>query len=336
MAVAILTTDLTTGALDGTGVFDQLMRSVKPHIKAEYDSGRIKGAEYSQVYLAAVNSAMSQSIEFLLKQDATKAQNEILEQQKLQLVAETASAVAQTALLTEQKSLVSKDILQRTQETLTEIENLNLHDFGIYLELEPDEEEKAKLEQNLQVALQTGSVDLDDIIDIRQVRNLKMANQLLKLKKKKRHQQKIADQQANIQAQAQANAQSAEKAAMAEVQKQQALTQEKVNVEQAKSQFEIQRMQIEAQIKKELMAEDFNYQFQLAKIKVDTEKDREIELEDRKDERTRIQATQQSKMIAQRQNDELPKDFESSGFGDLSGFGTASYTHLTLPTNREV
>ena len=123
MAVAILTTDLTTGALDGTGVFDQLMRSVKPHIKAEYDSGRIKGAEYSQVYLAAVNSAMSQSIEFLLKQDATKAQNEILEQQKLQLVAETASAVAQTALLTEQKSLVSKDILQRTQETLTEVEN---------------------------------------------------------------------------------------------------------------------------------------------------------------------------------------------------------------------
>jgi len=126
MAVAILTTDLTTGTLDGTGVFDQLMRSVKPHIKAEYDSGRIKGAEYSQVYLAAVNSAMSQSIEFLLKQDATKAQNEILEQQKLQLVAETASAVAQTALLTEQKSLVSKDILQRTQETLTEIENTNV------------------------------------------------------------------------------------------------------------------------------------------------------------------------------------------------------------------
>ena len=206
-------------------------------------------------------------------------------------------------------------------QTLSEIENLNLHDFGIYLELEPDEEEKAKLEQNLQVALQTGSVDLDDIIDIRQVRNLKMANQLLKLKKKKRHQQKMADQQANIQAQAQANAQSAEKAAMAEVQKQQALTQEKVNIEQAKSQFEIQRMQTEAQIKKQLMAEEFNYQFQLARIKVDAEKSREVEIEDRKDERTRIQATQQSKMIAQRQNDELPKDFESSAFDDLSGFG---------------
>jgi hypothetical protein len=206
-------------------------------------------------------------------------------------------------------------------QTLKEIENLNLHDFGIYLELEPDEEEKAKLEQNLQIALQTQGIDLDDVIDIRQVRNLKMANQLLKLKKKKRHQLKMAEQQANIQAQAQANAQAAEKAAMAEVQKQQALTQEKVSVEQAKSQFEIQRMQTEAQIKRELMAEEFKYQFQLAKIKLDAEKSKEAEIEDRKDERTRIQATQQSKMIAQRQNDELPKDFESSGFDDLNGFG---------------
>ena len=207
-------------------------------------------------------------------------------------------------------------------ETLKEIESLNLHDFGIYLELEPDEEEKSKLEQNLQIALQTGSIDLDDIIDIRQVRNLKMANQLLKLKKKKRNEQKLAEQQANIQSQAQANAQASEAAAMAEVQKQQALTQEKVNVEQAKSQFEIQRMQTEAQIKRELMAEEFNYQMQLAKIKVEAEASRESKLEDRKDERSRIQATQQSEMISQRKNDELPKNFESGDLEGLSAFGT--------------
>ena len=207
-------------------------------------------------------------------------------------------------------------------ETLKEIESLNLHDFGIYLELEPDEEEKSRLEQNLQVALQSGSIDLDDVIDVRQVRNLKMANQLLKLKKKKRQEQKMADQQANIQSQAQANAQASEAAAMAEVQKQQALTQEKVNVEQAKSQFEIQRMQTEAQIKRELMAEEFNYQMQLAKIKVEAEASRESKLEDRKDERTRIQATQQSEMISQRKNDELPKNFRSDDLESLSAFGT--------------
>ncbi len=207
-------------------------------------------------------------------------------------------------------------------QTLFEIQNLNLHDFGIYLELEPDEEEKSRLEQNLQIALQSGGIDLDDTIDIRQVRNLKMANQLLKLKKKKRHKQKMADQQANIQAQAQANAQATEAAAMAEVQKQQAVTQEKVNIEQAKSQFEIQRMQTEAQIKRELMAEEFNYQMQLAKIKVEAEASRESKLEDRKDERSRIQATQQSEMISQRKNDELPKNFESGDLESLSAFGT--------------
>jgi hypothetical protein len=64
-------------------------------------------------------------------------------------------------------------------EVLKEIETLNLHDFGIYLELEPDDEQKGQLEQNIQVALQTGGIDLDDAIDIRQIKNLKLANELL-------------------------------------------------------------------------------------------------------------------------------------------------------------
>jgi hypothetical protein len=210
-------------------------------------------------------------------------------------------------------------------QTLKEIDSLNLHDFGIYLELEPDEEAQAQLEQNIQVALQSGGIDLDDAIDIRQVRNLKMANQLLKLKKKKRQQENQAAQQANIQAQAQANAQASEAAALAEVQKQQALTQEKVSIEQAKSQFEIQRMQTEAQIKKQLMAEEFGYQIQLAQARAKAERDKEEKIEDRKDERTRIQATQQSEMIAQRKNDELPKNFESAGFDTLGGFGLEQF-----------
>ena len=210
-------------------------------------------------------------------------------------------------------------------QTLKEIDSLNLHDFGIYLELEPDEEAQAQLEQNIQVALQSGGIDLDDAIDIRQVRNLKMANQLLKLKKKKRQQENQAAQQANIQAQAQANAQASEAAALAEVQKQQALTQEKVSIEQAKSQFELQRMQTEAQIKKQLMAEEFSYQIQLAQARAKAERDKEEKIEDRKDERTRIQATQQSEMIAQRKNDELPKNFESAGFDTLGGFGLEQF-----------
>ena len=205
--------------------------------------------------------------------------------------------------------------------TLEELIELQLHDFGISLRLEPEEEEKAQLEANVQVALKTGSISLSDAIDIREISNIKLANKYLKLRQTQKIQREQEQAQQNIQAQAQANAQATEAAAMAEVQKQQALTQEKVSIEQAKSQFEIQRMQTEAQIKRELMAEEFSYQLKLAQARADVEKSIESRSEDRKDQRTRMQATQQSSMIAQRQNDELPKNFESEQVDDISGFG---------------
>jgi hypothetical protein len=203
--------------------------------------------------------------------------------------------------------------------TLSEMSKLNLHDFGIFLELEPDDEDKAQLEQNIQVALQSGGIDLEDAIDLRQVNNLQLANEMLKDKRKKKQAAVQQAQQSNIQAQAQANAELAEKTAMTEVQKQQALTAEKVSVEQAKSQFEIQRMQTEAQIKRELMAEEFNFNMQLAQAKIKSESERDQEIENRKDQRTKIAGTQQSEMIDQRKNNLLPKNFESSGNDVLSG-----------------
>jgi len=209
--------------------------------------------------------------------------------------------------------------------TLNEIQDLSMHEFGIFLELEPEEEQKQILEKNIQIALQGGQISLEDAIDIRQISNIKLANQYLKLSQKKKRERDQQAQQANIQAQAQANAQSAEQAALAELQKQQALTQEKVNLEQAKSQFEIQRMQTEASIKKQLMAEEFNYNIQLAEARARVERDKEKEIEDRKDERARIIGTQQSQMISQRQNDELPKDFESAGNDALGGFGLEQF-----------
>jgi hypothetical protein len=211
-------------------------------------------------------------------------------------------------------------------KTLEEIKNLNLHDFGIYLELEPDEEEIAQLEQNVQIALQSGGIDLEDAIDIRQIKNLKLANELLKLKRKKKQEAAQQQQMANIQAQAQANAEASERAAMAEAQKQQIVTQEKVSIEQAKSQFEIQRMQAEAQIKRELMAEEFNYQIQLAQVRANVEKTKEQDIEDRKDKRVKIQGTQQSELIDQRKNDTLPKNFESAGNDTLGGFNLEQFS----------
>ena len=118
---------------------------------------------------------------------------------------------------------------------------------------------------------------------------------------------------ANIEAQTQSNTQSAENAAMAEVQKAQALNETNVQFEKAKSDLEVQRMQTAAQIEEQQMAQRFEYDMKLKQAELQNQKAKEEEIEDRKDQRTRIQATQQSQMINQRQNDLLPTDFESEG-----------------------
>ena len=209
--------------------------------------------------------------------------------------------------------------------TLKEIQKNGIHDFGIYLELEPDEEEKQQLEQNIQMAVQSGQIGLEDVIDIRELRNLKLANELLKVRKRKKQQADQQAQQANIQAQAQANSETAERAAMAELQKQEALAQTKLQIEKGKSQFEIEKLEKEAQIKKELMTLEFQFNKQLAEAQAQAISTKDAYKEDRKDERTKIQATQQSELINQRKNDTLPKNFESAGFDVLGGFDLGQF-----------
>ena len=203
--------------------------------------------------------------------------------------------------------------------TLEELMQQQVHDFGIYISLEPDEEEKSQLEQNIQIALKAGQIDLADAIDIREVRNLKLANQLLKFRRKKKAEADQKAAQANIQAQAQANQQTAEKAALAEMQKQQALTASKVEVEKAKTEFDIQKMQMQAQIDQQALQLRYEYDMKLATMKVQRDKDKEQFIEDRKDNRTKLQATQQSAMIQQRQDNLLPTDFETQGSEQTMG-----------------
>jgi len=203
--------------------------------------------------------------------------------------------------------------------TLEEMKNLHLYDFGIFLELTPDEEEQAILENNIQMALQQQTIELEDAIDLREIRNIKLANQLLKIRRKKKMDKDQAVQQQNMQQQAQLNQQSAQAAAQAEVQKNQALTQSQAELEQIKAQIESQRMTQEVQMKKELMGLEFQYNMQLKGIEVDGVKEREKQKEDRKDERTKIQATQQSEMIEQRNSGKPPKNFESAGNDILGG-----------------
>jgi len=196
--------------------------------------------------------------------------------------------------------------------TLTEISNLNLHDFGIFLELEPDEEEQQQLEQNIQVALQSGGIDLEDAIDLRQIKNLKLANQMLKIKRKSKGKQEQANALEQSQAQADAQAGAAEKIAMSEVQKQEAISGSKVQFEQASNQMEIQRMELAAQLEQRKMQMQFSFDKQLKEMDMKATGQKESEIENRKDKRSKIEATQQSKLISQRQNDSLPIDFTES------------------------
>ena len=203
--------------------------------------------------------------------------------------------------------------------TLEEMSNLHLYDFGIFLELAPDEEEKAMLENNIQMALQQQNIELEDAIDLRNIKNVKLANEMLKIRRKKKIARDQVLQQQNIQAQAQANAQSQQVAAQAEVQKNQAITQNQAQLEQMKAQLDAQKMMQEVEHKKELMQLEFQMNMQLKNLEVEGQKTRDKEKEDRKDERTKIQATQQSELIDQRKTDKPPKNFESAGNDILGG-----------------
>jgi len=210
--------------------------------------------------------------------------------------------------------------------TLEEMSSLYLYDFGIFIELQPDEEEKAILENNIQMALQQQSIELEDAIDLREIKNIKLANQLLKIRRQKKQEKDRAMQLENIQAQSQSNTQAAQASAQVEMQKDQSLTQSKMQLEQMKAQLETQKMAQEIEAKKQLMALEFQYNMQLKGMETQGMKNREKEKEDRKDERTKIQATQQSELIDQRKTGKPPKNFESAGNDILSGdFNLSSF-----------
>tara|TARA_Y100001972_G_C7632413_1_gene317460 strand:- start:439 stop:1566 length:1128 start_codon:yes stop_codon:yes gene_type:complete len=209
--------------------------------------------------------------------------------------------------------------------TLDEIKELHLHDFGIFLELAPDEEEKQLLENNIQMAITQKQIELEDAIDVREIKNLKLANQLLKLRRKQKFERDRQMQLQNIQSQSQSNSQAAQAAAQADLQKQQGIAQTKVQIAEAQTQFDIQKLEREAAIKKELMEYEFQLNMQLKEAEADVIKNKDKYREDRKDERTKIQASQQSELIDQRKSGAPPKNFESAGFDNLGGFGLEQF-----------
>jgi len=205
--------------------------------------------------------------------------------------------------------------------TLKEMSQLHLYDFGIFIELMPDEEEKAMLENNIQQALSQQGIDLEDAIDLREIKSIKLANRLLKIRRKKKKEEDQKMQQENIKAQSEANIQAQNAAAMMEVKKNEAVTMSQLQLEEAKANFKAKALEQEAAIKKDLMEHEFRLNIQLEQAKNQSVDGKEKMKEDRKDERTRIQASQQSELIEQRNNGKSPKSFESAGNNNLGARG---------------
>lgn len=207
---------------------------------------------------------------------------------------------------------------------LNEIRDLYLHDFGVFIEIAPDEEQKAQLEQNIQIALSKNDINLEDAIDIREIKNIKVANQLLKLKRKRKEEieeaRELKKQQISVQSQMRSQQMAAEAAMM----KLQAETQSKVQVKQAEVAFEIEKMNSEAELKLRLMNEEFKYQMQIKGVEGDLLSQREKSREEEKARRIDRQNTQQSQLINQRKNNLAPLDFESNE-DSLDGFDLAEF-----------
>lgn len=234
------------------------------------------------------------------------------------------SGIFMTQKLAEALSYRISDILQYSEfsldfakmiggknfETIREVASLHLHDFGIFIDIEPDEEEKQLLEQNIQQSIQSGQIGLEDAIDIRSIKNITLANTMLKVRKNKKEKLDLEKQEKAIQMQTQANQQSAQSASQSRMQEEQFKNQGESQLEQMRAELEMQKMQAKKQIDMEIMQMKHQFDIQLKQMESEVFKSRESYKEDRKDQRTKKQATQQSKMIEQRKLDLPATDFE--------------------------
>ena len=207
---------------------------------------------------------------------------------------------------------------------LNDIKDLYIYDFGIFIEISPDEEQRAQLEANIQIALSKGDINLEDAIDIREIKNLKLANQLLKLKRIKKQDREEQMEMQKQQMAAQMQMQSQQMAAQTAMQKMQLESQSKMQLKQAEVAFEMQLLQKQSELKSQLMAEEFNYNLQLSGMEVQSLSAREKEREAAKAKRISQQNTEQSKLIEQRKNNLPPMNFESNE-DSLDGFDLGEF-----------
>ena len=248
------------------------------------------------------------------------------------------SSMSITTRLAESIALRFKDVLEYhpTKEafisaigpfsvgSLEEMKNMHLHDFGIFLELEPDEAEKAMLEANIQAALSQGSIFLEDAIDVREIKNVQLANQLLKYRRIKKQQVDQQQAQAASAAQAEAQGQAQVVVENAKAQAEQVKTESKIQYRQADIEFEIKKLEVEARTKRELMQFEYELNVKLKELELQAQKELvEKQSETQKD--VAAMKTSTASLSGPPDSGKPAKSFESKGNDVLGGIDLSRF-----------
>jgi len=214
---------------------------------------------------------------------------------------------------------LKKDLMRKIGATsvadLSAMEDLHLRDFGIHLDLHLDEEQRARLEADMSMAIEKGYLPLADKYKVLNVKNEKQAVGYMSILMDKfaKKQQKMKQEDATQLAEA--NAQSAERAEQARQQTEQLIGQIKSQVQEITNQGLIEKEKVKGAEERTTLQVKLEGEMAIAQLNGNVAMNKFNELEDRKDERVKKQATLQSELITQRQRDQDPKDFEQEDEG---------------------
>jgi hypothetical protein len=208
--------------------------------------------------------------------------------------------------------------------SLEEMKDMHLHEFGIFLELEPDEQEKALVEANIQVALASGSIFLEDAIDVREINNIQLANQLLKYRRIQKQQADQQQAQAASAAQAQAQGQAQIEVENAKTQAEQVKTESKIQYRTADIELEIKKLEIEARTKRELMQFEYELNVQLKELELKAQKEL-VEKQNQTQKDVAAMKTSTASLSGPPSSGKPAKSFESKGNDVLGGIDLSRF-----------
>jgi hypothetical protein len=207
---------------------------------------------------------------------------------------------------------------------LEDMKELHLHDFGIFLEIEPDAEEKGLLENNIQTALSQGGIFLEDAIDIREIKNTKLANQLLKIRRLRKQAADQAQAQAASVAQAEAQGQAQIQIEQAKAQAEQVKSSSKIQVSTAENELSIKKLEVEARTKRELMQFEYDLNVKLKALELEAQKEL-AEKQNKTQKDIADKKTSVSGIAGPPKTNKPKKSFESKGNDVLGGIDLSRF-----------